>query len=61
MNNKRTVGMMGTITGLVRIILVLYASVVRGALGRMDSMECKVAEDDVLIEGEASSVDKECE
>jgi hypothetical protein len=55
--------MMGTITGLVRIIRVLYANVVRGALGRMDSMEsrCKVTEDDVLIEGVASLVDEECE
>lgn len=60
-NLRRTVGMMGTITGLVRIIRALYADVVCRALGRTGSMECKVAEDDDLIDAEASSDDEECE
>ena len=61
--NKRTVGMMGTITGLVRTSRVLYAVVVICVvLGRIGLMECKVVEDDVWIERrEAASVDEECE
>ena len=58
-NKQHTVGMTGTITGLVRIIRVLYADAVCGALRRMGSIECKVAVDDVFIE--ASSLDEECE
>ena len=50
---------MGTITGLVRTIRV-YADILC-ALGRMDSMESNVADDDVLIDADVSSVDPECE
>ena len=47
-NNKPTVGMMGTITGLVRTSRrVLCVGVVCDALGRFDVMEYTVAEDDV--------------
>lgn len=60
-NERRTVGMMGTITGLVRTIRLLYADLVCDALGRVGSMECKVAEDDVLIEASSVASDEECE
>lgn len=60
-NERRTVGMMGTITGLVRTIRLLYADLVCDALGREGSMECKVAEDDVLIEASSVASDEEGE
>lgn len=54
--NERTVGMMGTMTGVFRIGRLLYIPITCGAVGRIDG-EYKVVDDD-CAEIVASSADE---